>query len=159
MILIYLLVVAQFRSYLVPLVIMAPIPLTVIGVMPGHALFGAQFTATSMIGMIALAGIIVRNSILLVDFMNQQLGEGMSFEKAVVNAAAVRARPIVLTAIAAMIGAFFILDDPIFNGLAIALIFGIMISTLLTLIVIPLLYYSWMPKNLGARIRGEVAED
>jgi len=159
MILIYLLVVAQFRSYLVPLVIMAPIPLTVIGVMPGHALFGAQFTATSMIGMIALAGIIVRNSILLVDFMNQQLGEGMSFEKAVVSAAAVRARPIVLTAVAAMIGAFFILDDPIFNGLAIALIFGIMISTLLTLIVIPLLYYSWMPKNLGERIRGEVVED
>ncbi|WP_221795383.1 efflux RND transporter permease subunit [Oceanobacter mangrovi] len=159
MILIYLLVVAQFRSYLVPLIIMAPIPLTVIGVMPGHALFGAQFTATSMIGMIALAGIIVRNSILLVDFINQQLGTGMKFEEAVISSAAVRARPIVLTAVAAMIGAFFILDDPIFNGLAIALIFGIMISTLLTLIVIPLLYYSWMPKNLGERIRGEVVED
>lgn len=141
MILIYLLVVAQFRSYLVPLIIMAPIPLTVIGVMPGHALFGAQFTATSMIGMIALAGIIVRNSILLVDFINQKFEEGMRFEDAVVTSAAVRARPIVLTGLAAMIGAFFILDDPIFNGLAIALIFGIFVSTLLTLILIPLLYF------------------
>jgi multidrug efflux pump subunit AcrB len=158
MILIYLLVVAQFRSYLVPLIIMAPIPLTVIGVMPGHALLGSQFTATSMIGMIALAGIIVRNSILLVDFINQKLGEGMRFEDSVVLAAAVRARPIVLTAVAAMIGAFFILDDPIFNGLAISLILGIMISTLLTLIVIPLLYFALMPKNLGARIRGEITE-
>ena len=91
--------------------------------MPGHALFGAQFTATSMIGMIALAGIIVRNSILLVDFINQKFDEGMRFEDAVVTSAAVRARPIVLTGLAAMIGAFFILDDPIFNGLAIALIF------------------------------------
>ncbi|MCY0964031.1 efflux RND transporter permease subunit [Parathalassolituus penaei] len=159
MILIYLLVVAQFRSYLVPLIIMAPIPLTVIGVMPGHALLGSQFTATSMIGMIALAGIIVRNSILLVDFINQKLGEGLKFEAAVVLAAAVRARPIVLTAVAAMIGAFFILDDPIFNGLAISLIFGIMISTLLTLVVIPLLYFSLMPKNLGEKIRGEIVED
>ncbi|MAE20928.1 MAG: multidrug transporter AcrB [Pseudomonas sp.] len=144
MILIYLLVVAQFRSYLVPLIIMAPIPLTVIGVMPGHALFQAQFTATSMIGMIALAGIIVRNSILLVDFINQKIDEGMRFEDAVVNSAAVRSKPIILTGVAAMIGAFFILDDPIFNGLAIALIFGIMVSTLLTLIIIPLLYYSAM---------------
>ena len=144
MILIYLLVVAQFRSYLVPLVIMAPIPLTVIGVMPGHALFGAQFTATSMIGMIALAGIIVRNSILLVDFINQKFEEGMRFEDAVVTSAAVRARPIVLTGLAAMIGAFFILDDPIFNGLAIALIFGILVSTMLTLVLIPLLYYTAM---------------
>ena len=150
MILIYLLVVAQFRSYLVPLIIMAPIPLTVIGVMPGHALFGAQFTATSMIGMIALAGIIVRNSILLVDFINQQLSEGMRFEDAVVTSAAVRARPIVLTAVAAMIGAFFIIDDPIFNGLAIALIFGILISTLLTLVIIPLLYFAAFRKRLSS---------
>ena len=139
--LIYLLVVAQFRSYLVPLVIMAPIPLTVIGVMPGHALLGAQFTATSMIGMIALAGIIVRNSILLVDFVNQRLAEAMPVEQAVMQAAAARAKPIALTALSAMIGASFILDDPIFNGLAISLIFGILVSTLLTLVVIPLLYY------------------
>jgi multidrug efflux pump subunit AcrB len=143
LILIYLLVVAQFRSYLLPLIIMAPIPLTIIGVMPGHAIFGASFTATSMIGMIALAGIIVRNSILLVDFIMKEQAAGRSLEDAVVRAASVRAKPIVLTALAAMMGAFFILDDPIFNGLAISLIFGILISTMLTLVVIPVLYYSF----------------
>ncbi|MGB1222132.1 MAG: efflux RND transporter permease subunit, partial [Alcanivoracaceae bacterium] len=144
MLLIYLLVVAQFKSYVTPLIIMAPIPLTVIGVMPGHALLGAQFTATSMIGMIALAGIIVRNSILLVDFINQQRAQGVPFAEAVVNSSAVRAKPILLTALAAMLGALFILDDPIFNGLAIALIFGILVSSVLTLVVIPLLYYTVM---------------
>nr|MCU0562646.1 efflux RND transporter permease subunit [Desulfobacterales bacterium] len=148
LLLIYLLVVAQFQSYLVPLIIMAPIPLTVIGVLPGHALLGAQFTATSMIGMIALAGIIVRNSILLVDFINESVRQGMPFEKAVIEAGAVRAKPIVLTGLAAMVGAFFILDDPIFNGLAIALIFGIFVSTLLTLVVIPVLYYAAMYRKL-----------
>ncbi|MFO6421928.1 efflux RND transporter permease subunit [Motilimonas sp. KMU-193] len=147
MILIYLLVVAQFKSYSVPLVIMAPIPLTIIGVLPGHALFGAQFTATSMIGMIALAGIIVRNSILLVDFIEQQRAKGMPLEQAVIESGAVRAKPILLTALAAMIGALFILDDPIFNGLAISLIFGIFISSLLTLVVIPILYYSAYAKR------------
>ena len=142
LVLIYLLVVAQFRSYLTPLVIMAPIPLTLIGVMPGHALLGAQFTATSMIGMIALAGIIVRNSILLVDFIELQVKTGVPFKQAVVDSAAVRAQPIALTALAAMLGAFFILDDPIFNGLAVSLIFGIFVSTALTLVVIPVLYYA-----------------
>ncbi|WP_414638945.1 efflux RND transporter permease subunit [Aquabacterium sp.] len=142
LILIYLLVVAQFKSYRTPLIIMAPIPLTIIGVMPGHALLGAQFTATSMIGMIALAGIIVRNSILLVDFIELQVAQGLAFKDAVVQSAAVRAMPIALTGIAAMVGAFFILDDPIFNGLAISLIFGILVSTLLTLVVIPVLYYA-----------------
>ncbi|HNU67126.1 MAG TPA: efflux RND transporter permease subunit, partial [Methylotenera sp.] len=141
LILIYLLVVAQFGSYLTPLIIMAPIPLTIIGVMPGHALLGAQYTATSMIGMIALAGIIVRNSILLVDFINLEVATGKPFKEAVINSAITRAQPIVLTALSAMLGAFFILDDPIFNGLAISLIFGIFVSTLLTLIVIPLLYF------------------
>jgi len=144
LVLIYLLVVAQFKSYLVPLIIMAPIPLTIIGVMPGHALFGAQFTATSMIGMIALAGIIVRNSILLVDFINEQVANGMDFAEAVVQAAAIRAKPIALTGLAAMLGALFILDDPIFSGLALALIFGILVSTLLTLVVIPVLYFAAM---------------
>ena len=148
LLMIYLLVVAQFHSYKVPLVIMAPIPLTIIGIMPGHALLGAQFTATSMIGMIALAGIIVRNSILLVDFINQQVREGMDFQKAVINSAAVRAKPIVLTGIAAMIGGFFIIDDPIFGGLAISLIFGLLVSTVLTLIVIPVVYYAVMHKKL-----------
>ena len=148
MVLIYLLVVAQFRSYLVPLVIMAPIPLTVIGVMPGHALLGKQFTATSMIGMIALAGIIVRNSILLVDFIQQETARGVPLVEAVIDACAVRAKPIVLTGVAAMLGAFFILDDPIFNGLAISLIFGILVSTILTLVVIPLLYYVLKQREL-----------
>jgi multidrug efflux pump subunit AcrB len=142
LILIYLLVVAEFRSYVTPLVIMAPIPLTIIGVMPGHALLGAQFTATSMIGMIALAGIIVRNSILLVDFINLQVERGIDLETATVQAAATRAKPIVLTGLAAMLGALFILDDPIFSGLAVSLLFGIAVSTLLTLVVIPVLYYA-----------------
>ena len=146
LILIYLLVVGQFRSYAVPLIIMAPIPLTIIGVMPGHALLGAQFTATSMIGMIALAGIIVRNSILLVDFIRQEADAGVEFQEAVIRAGAVRAKPIALTALAAMLGAFFILDDPIFNGLAVTLIFGIFVSTLLTLVVIPVLYYAFAYK-------------
>jgi len=148
LLMIYLLVVAQFRSYLVPLVIMAPIPLTIIGVMPGHALAGMQFTATSMIGMIALAGIIVRNSILLVDFINQQVREGMDFEQAVINSGAVRAKPIILTGVAAMLGALFILDDPIFSGLAVSLISGILVSTILTLLVIPVMYYALMYKKV-----------
>ncbi|MBK8535333.1 MAG: efflux RND transporter permease subunit [Candidatus Competibacteraceae bacterium] len=148
MILIYLLVVVQFRSYLVPLIIMAPIPLTLIGVMPGHALLHAQFTATSMIGMIALAGIIVRNSILLVDFINLEVANGMPFQEAVIRSSAVRAKPIILTALAAMLGALFILDDPIFRGLAISLIFGIMVSTVLTLVFIPVLYYAAFRRRL-----------
>jgi len=150
LVLIYLLVVAQFKSYVVPLVIMAPIPLTIIGVMPGHALLGAQYTATSMIGMIALAGIIVRNSILLVDFIRQQVEEGMDFREAIIQSAAVRAKPIALTGLAAMLGALFILDDPIFNGLAISLIFGIFVSTVLTLVVIPVLYYATFNKRYPA---------
>ena len=150
LVLIYLLVVAEFRSYLVPLVIMAPIPLTVVGVMPGHALLGAHFTATSMIGMIALAGIIVRNSILLVDFVNRRIAEGEALEDAVIASAAARAKPIALTALAAMIGAGFILDDPIFNGLAISLVFGILAATLLTLVVIPVLYYLLRRREAGA---------
>jgi multidrug efflux pump subunit AcrB len=147
LVLIYLLVVAQFDSYALSLIIMAPIPLTIIGVMPGHALLGAQFTATSMIGMIALAGIIVRNSILLVDFIDVQVHAGRSLEDAVVRAGAIRAKPIALTALAAMIGAFFVLDDPIFNGLAVSLIFGIFVSTVLTLLVIPVLYYVYLKRK------------
>jgi multidrug efflux pump subunit AcrB len=150
LILIYLLVVAHFKSYLVPLIIMAPIPLTIIGVMPGHALLGSQYTATSMIGMIALAGIIVRNSILLVDFIRQQVDSGMDFAEAVIQSAAVRAKPIALTGLAAMLGALFILDDPIFNGLAISLIFGIFVSTVLTLLVIPVLYFAAFNKEHNA---------
>ncbi|MGD9592044.1 MAG: efflux RND transporter permease subunit, partial [Candidatus Berkiella sp.] len=147
LILIYLLVVMQFRSYTIPLIIMAPIPLTIIGILPGHALLGAQFTTTSMIGMIALAGIIVRNSILLVDFISKSLQDGMLLENAVIQASVVRAKPIILTGLAAMLGAFFILDDPIFNGLAVSLIFGILVSTLLTLVVIPIMYYCLLERK------------
>ncbi len=143
LVLIYLLVVAQFRSYKVPLIIMAPIPLTIIGIMPGHALLGQQFTAPSMIGMIALAGIIVRNSILLVDFLQQEVRAGKPLQEATIAAATVRAKPIALTAIAAMAGGFFILDDPIFGGLAVSLIFGLFVSTAMTLLVIPVVYYHY----------------
>lgn len=146
--LIYLLVVAHFGDYRTPLVIMAPIPLTLIGILPGHALLNAQFTATSMIGMIALAGIIVRNSILLVDFIQAELKAGKALEDAVIEAAAVRTKPIILTAVAAMLGAFFILDDPIFNGLAVSLVFGLAVSTLLTLVVIPQLYAAQCRRTL-----------
>ena len=155
LVLIYLLVVAQFGSYLVPLIIMAPIPLTIIGVMPGHALMGAPYTATSMIGMIALAGIIVRNSILLVDFIRLQVSQGVPLKAAVVASAITRAQPIVLTGLAAMMGAFFILDDPIFNGLAISLIFGIFVSTALTLLVIPLLYFMAFKNKPSSVTSGE----
>jgi multidrug efflux pump subunit AcrB len=147
LVLIYLLIVGQFGSYFVPFIIMAPIPLTIIGVMPGHALLRAQFTATSMIGMIALAGIIVRNSILLVDFIDGAVRDGFALEDAVVRAGAIRAKPIALTAVAAMLGALFILDDPIFNGLAISLLFGIFVSTVLTLLVIPVLYYAYLKRK------------
>ena len=138
---IYLLVVGQFQSFLLPLVIMAPIPLTVVGIFPGHAIIGAQFTATSMIGMIALGGIIVRNSILLVDFIRNRVADGMPLREAVIQSGLVRARPIILTALAAMVGALVILMDPIFQGMAVSLLFGMLASTLLTLVVIPLLYF------------------
>ena len=149
LVLIDLLVVAQFGSYLTPLIIMAPIPLTIDGVMPGHALPSSQHTATSMIGMIALAGIIVRNSILLVDYIDLRVSEGMDFKEAVVHSTITRAQPIMLTGLAAMFGAFFILDDPIFNGLTISLVFGILVLTVLTLVVIPLLYFVAYRNRLG----------
>ncbi len=137
---IYILVVAQFGSFKLPLVILTPIPLTLIGIVLGHWLFGAPFTATSMIGFIALAGIIVRNSILLVDFIRHGGGAGRTLREIVLEAGAVRFKPILLTAIAAMIGAATILVDPIFQGLAISLLFGLASSTLLTVLVIPAIY-------------------
>ena len=141
MLLIYLLIVGQFQSFFTPIIIMAPIPLTLIGIVPGHWLTGAYFTATSMIGFIALAGIIVRNSILLVDFIQLQEQAGVPLREAVIKAGAIRTRPILLTAAALMVGAFVIILDPIFQGLAVSLLFGVGASTLLTLIVIPILYY------------------
>ncbi len=137
---IYILVVAQFGSFKLPLVILTPIPLTLIGIVVGHWLFGAPFTATSMIGFIALAGIIVRNSILLVDFIRHGASKGMTLREVLLEAGAVRFKPILLTALAAMIGAATILLDPIFQGLAISLLFGLASSTLLTVLVIPAIY-------------------
>ena len=137
---IYILVVAQFGSFKLPLVILTPIPLTLIGIMLGHWLFGAPFTATSMIGFIALAGIIVRNSILLVDFIRHGASKGRTLREVLLEAGAVRFKPILLTALAAMIGAGTILLDPIFQGLAISLLFGLASSTLLTVLVIPAIY-------------------
>jgi len=137
---IYLLVVGQFRSFTLPLVILTPVPLTMIGIVLGHWLFGAPFTATSMIGFIALAGIIVRNSILLVDFIRHRRTTDAGLRDVLLEAGAIRVKPIVLTAAAAMIGAAFILADPIFQGLAISLVFGLASSTALTLLVIPALY-------------------
>ncbi|MBN9545715.1 MAG: efflux RND transporter permease subunit [Alphaproteobacteria bacterium] len=137
---IYVLVVAQFKSFKLPLVILTPIPLTLIGIVLGHWLFGAPFTATSMIGFIALAGIIVRNSILLVDFIRLGALPGRPLREILLEAGATRFRPILLTALAAMIGAATILTDPIFQGLAISLLFGLATSTLLTVLVIPAIY-------------------
>ncbi len=137
---IYVLVVAQFHSFKLPLVILTPVPLTLIGIMLGHWLFGASFSATSMIGFIALAGIIVRNSILLVDFIRHSQDSGMPLRQVLLEAGAIRFRPILLTALAAMIGAVVILFDPIFQGLAISLLFGLASSTLLTALVIPAIY-------------------
>ncbi|MDX1764288.1 MAG: efflux RND transporter permease subunit, partial [bacterium] len=151
LVLIYVLIVGWFRSFVIPAIIMAPIPLTLIGILPGHWVSGSFFTATSMIGFIALAGIIVRNSILLVDFIQLRQAEGESITEAVLEAGAVRFRPIVLTAAALIVGALVILLDPIFQGVAISLIFGIFASTALTLIVIPLLYHMVMKKDEEAR--------
>jgi len=137
---IYVLVVAQFRSFKLPLVILTPIPLTLIGIVLGHWLFAAPFTATSMIGFIALAGIIVRNSILLVDFIRHGGGSGKTLREILIDAGAIRFKPILLTALSAMIGAATILSDPIFQGLAISLLFGLASSTALTVLVIPAIY-------------------
>jgi multidrug efflux pump subunit AcrB len=147
---IYILVVAQFGTFRVPLIILTPVPLTLIGIMIGHWLFGAAFTATSMIGFIALAGIIVRNSILLVDFIRHRADAHTPLREVLLDAGAIRFKPIVLTALAAMIGAAVILTDPIFQGLAISLLFGLASSTALTVLVIPAIYIAlrgpeWLP--------------
>jgi multidrug efflux pump subunit AcrB len=152
---IYVLVVAQFRSFRLPLVILTPIPLTFIGIMFGHWLFGAPFTATSMIGFIALAGIIVRNSILLVDFIRHTARPDQPLIDILLEAGAIRFKPILLTAIAAMIGAAVILADPIFQGLAISLLFGLASSTALTVLVIPAIY---VVLRGGRRGSGELAQ-
>ncbi|MGQ5702365.1 efflux RND transporter permease subunit [Sandaracinobacteroides sp. A072] len=154
---IYVLVVAQFRNFKVPLVILTPIPLTLVGIVIGHMLFRAPFTATSMIGFIALAGIIVRNSILLVDFINHAKAPGKPLRDVLLEAGRIRFKPIMLTALAAMIGAAVILTDPIFQGLAISLLFGLASSTLLTVLVIPAIYVVLRDDGLPATGPGMAA--
>jgi len=149
LVLIYVLVVGWFRSFKVPLVIMAPIPLTLIGILPGHALSGAFFTAPSVIGLIALAGIVVRNSILLVDFIQLAEARGRTLREAVLEAGAVRFRPIALTAAAVVVGGFVMVTDPIFQGLAVALMSGAVVATLLTMIVVPILYWELRRREAG----------
>jgi multidrug efflux pump subunit AcrB len=156
LILIYILVVAWFRSFITPIIIMAPIPLTLVGILPGHWMFGAFFTATSMIGFIALAGIIVRNSILLVDFVQVEWRDRGQLEDALIKAGAVRFRPIMLTAAAVVIGSFVMIFDPIFQGLAIAMMFGA--ATILTLIAVPLLYYEFF-MNRVCPLKGDESEE
>lgn len=148
LILMYVLIVGWFRSFFTPFIIMAPIPLTLIGILPAHAMMGAFFTATSMIGFIAGAGVVVRNSIILVDFTNQRREEGMNLEDSVVDAGAVRLRPILLTAAAVVIGAAAIISDPVFQGMAISLMAGGVVSTLLSLIAVPVLYYIFEKRKL-----------
>ena len=140
-VIIYMLIVGWFQNFKTPIVMMAAIPLSLIGIILGHWLFGAFFTATSFIGMIALAGVMVRNSILIIDFIEIRLNDGVPLKQAIIEAGAVRTTPILLTTGAVVIGASIILFDPIFQGLAISLVAGAIVSTVLTLIVVPLLYY------------------
>ncbi len=157
MILIYVMVVGWFRSFLVPIVIMAPIPLSLVGILPAHALMGAFFTATSMIGFIAGAGIVVRNSIILVDFIELKLKEGMPLKEAVVEAGIIRFRPMLLTAAAVVVGSSVILFDPIFQGMAISLMAGEVASTLLSRTLVPVFYY--MYKSLVDRFKKDEANE
>ncbi len=147
MVLIYILVLGWFGSYAVPLVIMAPIPISLIGILPGHAILGAYFTATSMIGFIAGAGIIVRNSIILVDFIEHQLAKGLPLKEAVISAGVLRFRPMLLTAAAVVVGSAVMLADPIFQGLAVSLMFGEIAATVLSRFAVPVLYYWFIGKS------------
>ena len=147
LILIYLMLVAYYKSFMLPLIVMGAIPLTLVGVFPGHWATSQAFTATSMIGVIALAGIVVRNSLLLIDFILEYRKQGYALEKAVIEAGAVRFRPILLTALAIILGSAIMITDPVFGGLAVSLIFGTFASTALTLVVIPLMYYLWQRKT------------
>lgn len=140
-IIIYMLIVGWFQSFSSPIVMLAAIPLSLIGIILGHWIMGAYFSATSMIGFIALAGVMVRNSLLLIDFINIRLKEGVPIKQAIIESGAVRSIPIILTAGTVVIGAIVILFDPLFQGLAISLMGGTITSTLLTLVVVPLLYY------------------
>ena len=155
MVLIYILVLGWFRSFAVPLVIMAPIPISLIGILPGHAIIGSYFTATSMIGFIAGAGIIVRNSIILVDFIEHQIASGMALKEAVVSAGVLRFRPMLLTAAAVVVGSSVMLADPIFQGLAVSLIFGEVAATILSRFAVPVFYFWIVGKSRVQLIQSE----
>jgi multidrug efflux pump subunit AcrB len=148
LIIIYMLIVGWFQNFITPLIQLSVIPLSLIGIILGHWVMGAYFSAPSMIGFIALAGIMVRNSILLIDFIEIRLSEGIPLKRAIIEAGAVRSTPIILTAGSVVLGAVVILFDPIFQGLAISLMGGTITSTLLTLIVVPLLYYKMKKKKI-----------
>ena len=147
LILIYILVVGWFQSFKTPFIVMLPIPLSLVGILPAHWLSGIFFTATSMIGLIAGAGIVVRNAIILVDFIELRMSQGMPLEKAVIDAGATRFIPMLLTASAVVVGSLVILFDPIFQGLAVALMAGEVASTLLSRTAVPVIYYMMMKKN------------
>jgi multidrug efflux pump subunit AcrB len=149
LVLIYILVVGWFQSFRTPITIMAAIPFSLVGILPAHALMGAFFTATSMIGFIAGAGIVVRNSIILVDFVELRLAQGMPLDQAVIDAGAVRFRPMLLTAAAVIVGASVILFDPIFQGLAISLMAGEVASLFLSRMTVPILFF--MSESRSAR--------
>jgi len=143
LVIMYFVLVGWFKSFVTPVIMMIPIPLSLLGIIPGHWLFGEFFTATSMIGFMALAGIMVRNSVLLIDFINHGVANGKQFEEAVIQSGAIRTRPVVLTTVTVIVGALFMLPDPIFSGLGVSLITGAFVSTVLTLLVIPLAYYRY----------------
>jgi multidrug efflux pump subunit AcrB len=147
LVLIYLVLVGYYKSFVIPMIVMGAIPLTLVGVFPGHMLMNQAFTATSMIGVIALAGIVVRNSLLLIDFIIEHEERGCSVKEAVIEAGAIRFRPILLTALAIILGSAIMVTDPVFGGLAVSLIFGTFASTALTLLVIPLIYFLWRQRR------------
>ena len=160
LVLIFILMVGWFRSFLTPLVVMAAIPFSLVGILPAHGLLGAFFTATSMIGFMAGAGIVVRNSIILVDFIELRLAEGMPLDQAVVDAGAVRFRPMLLTALAVVVGASVILADPIFQGLAISLMAGEIASLLISRMAVPVLYFmAYSRKRAAMVLNGRSGEE
>lgn len=147
----FLLLVAYYRSFIIPLIAMAAIPLGLIGIFPGHWIMGQMTSAPSIIGLIALAGVVVRNSLLIIDFVHDFMEQGMSLREAICEAGAVRLRSILLTAISTVLGISFMLPDPVFGGLAISLIFGTIAATLLTLLVIPVLLYMFLEDKVESR--------
>jgi len=149
---VYLLLVAYYRSFLIPLIAMSAVPLGIIGIFPGHWIVGADFSATSMVGIIALSGVVIRNSLLIIDFIQDNQKHGMALDVAARQAGAVRLRPILLTMLAIVLGSAVMLTDPVFGGLAISLIFGTVVSTVFTVFVVPILYQLEMSKHAAVSV-------